>query len=966
MQFATAGGAADMTISATGLVGIGNVSPSALLTLGTAGTTAGTMSLAGGTSGTVTVQPAAAAGTWTLTLPTTAGTVNQVLQTNGSGVTTWATVGGGAQTPWTAIENAAGYALQGNSTANGNMTIDSTSNATKGYVLLNPTGGNVGIGTAAPASTLDVNGTARIIGVTTPISGAGLELQYSGGSILYSYNRSGSAFMPISYYGSQQQFFIGAAEKMRIGATGAVGIGNVAPSALLTLGTAGTTAGIMSLAGATSGVITIDTLAAAGTWSLTLPATGGTVNQFLQTDGAGNTTWATVAAGVTCGTCTTNYVTKFASASSVSNSLIYDSGTAIGISNAAPSALLTLGTAGTKLGNISFAGNTSGTVTMQPAAAAGTWTMTLPTTAGSNGQFLQTNGAGVTTWAAAGGGGTITGGGTTNYVPLYTSATAIGNSVIQQSGGLIGIGVSPSYNLQVAGTIYASGQIYQNGGFAVCQSNGTGCPASSSQWTTTGSNIYYTTGYVGIGTNNPTHGTLDSENTAGGAGAPGIYGSCAGGNCYGISGYSASTAGVYGSSPNSYGVMGSAGTAGVYGTTSTVSGYGVYGNATSATGGNIGVYGYSNSNAGYGLYGNGYTGVYGTGNIGVNGNGNRGVQATGSQYGIVATASAGGLDGVNATGPNSGVWATGGTYGVYGSGTSYGFYTPNSSYIGSNLTFGVANPTISTGSSFIYVPGGMYFNSLPVYTEGRLEARGGVFDDTHTYLTLGGGISQTTSVPGSMIIGANAYVAVAGDLGTSRTGSPTTGVVYLGSGGGHYLFYDGAGSYHMASGGLMFDGQFALPLISIPGYSSTTILTNTWDGNGNNATLTAAGNGANPGYFKLYGNGNATLSGGLTQLSDVRLKKNIADLEPKFGLDAIEALKPKTYNWNYDGADPSQQTGFIAQDVQQVMPQLIKTGANGMLSLNYTGIIPSLVLSIQQQQKEIDELKQQIQQLQAK
>lgn len=74
-----------------GSVGIRNTSPVALLTLGTAGTTAGTLSLAGGTSGTITLQTAAAAGTYTLTLPTSDGNSGEVLTTDGSGVLSWGT-----------------------------------------------------------------------------------------------------------------------------------------------------------------------------------------------------------------------------------------------------------------------------------------------------------------------------------------------------------------------------------------------------------------------------------------------------------------------------------------------------------------------------------------------------------------------------------------------------------------------------------------------------------------------------------------------------------------------------------------------------------------------------------------------------------------------------------------------------------------------------------------------------------
>lgn len=60
-----------------------------------------------------------------------------------------------------------------------------------------------------------------------------------------------------------------------------------------------------------------------------------------------------------------------------------------------------LGTAASTLGQLTFNGNTSGTVTMQSAAAAGTWTFTLPTTDGANDyDYMVTNGSGVTRWEA--------------------------------------------------------------------------------------------------------------------------------------------------------------------------------------------------------------------------------------------------------------------------------------------------------------------------------------------------------------------------------------------------------------------------------------------------------------------------------------------------------------------------------------------------------------------------------------
>jgi hypothetical protein len=66
---------------------------------------------------------------------------------------------------------------------------------------------------------------------------------------------------------------------------------------------------------------------------------------------------------------------------------------------------VTVGQTGTATGEIKINGTTSGTVTVKTADAAGTWTLKLPANDGDSGQFLRTDGAGVTTWAAGAGGG---------------------------------------------------------------------------------------------------------------------------------------------------------------------------------------------------------------------------------------------------------------------------------------------------------------------------------------------------------------------------------------------------------------------------------------------------------------------------------------------------------------------------------------------------------------------------------
>jgi hypothetical protein len=102
--------------------------------------------------------------------------------------------------------------------------------------------------------------------------------------------------------------------------------------------------------------------------------------------------------------------------------------------------LLALGVAGTALGRLTLAGNTSGVVTVQPAAVAGTWTLTLPVNAGTNRFPLLTNGSGVTSWAQLGA-ADISGLGT---AAVLNTGTASGDIPILGAGGKLASSVLPA------------------------------------------------------------------------------------------------------------------------------------------------------------------------------------------------------------------------------------------------------------------------------------------------------------------------------------------------------------------------------------------------------------------------------------------------------------------------------------------------------------------------------------------
>ena len=112
--------------------------------------------------------------------------------------------------------------------------------------------------------------------------------------------------------------------------------------------------------------------------------------------------------------------------------------------------------------------------------------------------------------------------------------------------------------------------------------------------------------------------------------------------------------------------------------------------------------------------------------------------------------------------------------------------------------------------------------------------------------------------------------------------------------------------------------------------------------------------------FYIQGNGNAWLAGTLTQASDARLKTNIHPI--KNALDNLSRLNGYTYNWIDKQQDNDTQMGVLAQEVQKVYPDLVKTNASGNLSVNYSGLIPVLIEAIKDLQKQIDDQRKLIEQ----
>jgi hypothetical protein len=116
--------------------------------------------------------------------------------------------------------------------------------------------------------------------------------------------------------------------------------------------------------------------------------------------------------------------------------------------------------------------------------------------------------------------------------------------------------------------------------------------------------------------------------------------------------------------------------------------------------------------------------------------------------------------------------------------------------------------------------------------------------------------------------------------------------------------------------------------------------------------------------MQIYSDGNAWLQGTLAQASDSRLKKDINPLQNS--LQKITQLNGYTYNWKNENSDKSLQTGVLAQEVRELFPELVQEDKEGILSVNYSGLIPVLIESVKEQQKQIDELKKIVEKLSKK
>jgi trimeric autotransporter adhesin len=125
---------------------------------------------------------------------------------------------------------------------------------------------------------------------------------------------------------------------------------------------------------------------------------------------------------------------------------------------------------------------------------------------------------------------------------------------------------------------------------------------------------------------------------------------------------------------------------------------------------------------------------------------------------------------------------------------------------------------------------------------------------------------------------------------------------------------------------------------------------------------------SSPGAYKLNVSGDVYATGDITAFSDISAKSNLEQI--KNPLDKIQQINGYTYDFRTAEVSQTKITdrysGLIAQEVQQILPEVIHKSADGKLSIAYGNMAGLFVESIKELKKENNELKLENQTLKTK
>jgi hypothetical protein len=154
-----------------------------------------------------------------------------------------------------------------------------------------------------------------------------------------------------------------------------------------------------------------------------------------------------------------------------------------------------------------------------------------------------------------------------------------------------------------------------------------------------------------------------------------------------------------------------------------------------------------------------------------------------------------------------------------------------------------------------------------------------------------------------------------------------------------------------------------LPTGTVSGSSQVTLSSTTGGGTSANVQFNSLGIGM--AASATAGRIDATNDIVAYSSSDIRFKENIKPIENP--LEKISKISGNTYDWKqenqiehgYEGND----VGVIAQEIEEVLPQLVQTRENGYKAVKYDKLVALLIEGIKEQQSKIEELTNRINKL---
>jgi len=124
---------------------------------------------------------------------------------------------------------------------------------------------------------------------------------------------------------------------------------------------------------------------------------------------------------------------------------------------------------------------------------------------------------------------------------------------------------------------------------------------------------------------------------------------------------------------------------------------------------------------------------------------------------------------------------------------------------------------------------------------------------------------------------------------------------------------------------------------------------------GNNKLYIDNSDTDNPLIYGEFDNDKIVINGTYEVSSDIRLKTDIHKVEN--ALLKITALNGYNYKRKNIADKNKREIGVIAQEVKEVLPDVVSENDDGLMSVNYTALIPVLIEAIKEQQEHIAKLE---------